>query len=74
METTQLILSSVKQQAKEQRYENSDELNSLIRASVSNVFANGLTKSNDDPFATPASSKPYVIMVVGVNGEDNDDW
>jgi fused signal recognition particle receptor len=58
----------VKQQAKEQRYENSDELNSLIRASVSNVFANGLTKSNDDPFATPASSKPYVIMVVGVNG------
>ena len=68
VETTQLILSSVKQQAKEQRYENSDELNSLIRASVSNIFANGLTKSNDDPFATPASSKPYVIMVVGVNG------
>jgi fused signal recognition particle receptor len=68
VETTQLILSSVKQQAKEQRYENPDELNTLIRNSVSNVFANGLTKSTADPFAIPTGSKPYVIMVVGVNG------
>src|SRR5208283_5123029 len=68
VETTQLILSAVKLQAKEQRYENPDELNALIRASISNVFENGLTKNNADPFAIPAGSKPYVIMVVGVNG------
>ncbi len=68
VETTQLILSSVKLQAKEQRYENPGELNALIRASISSVFENGLTKNNADPFATPTGSKPYVIMVVGVNG------
>ena len=68
VETTQLILSSVKQQAKEQRYENPEELNALIRASVSSIFANGSTKNNAEPFATPATSRPYVIMVVGVNG------
>ena len=68
VETTQLILSSVKLRAKEQRYENPEELNALIRASISDVFENGLTQNNADPFATPAGSKPYVIMVVGVNG------
>ena len=68
VETTQFILSSVKQQAEEQRYENPDELNALIRSSIANVFENSLTKNDSDPFATPAASKPYVIMVVGVNG------
>ena len=68
VETAQLILSSVKQHAKEQRYENHDELNGLIRSSISDVFEYGLTQKDADPFSTPAGSKPYVIMVVGVNG------
>ncbi len=68
VETTNLILATVKQQAKEQRYENPDELNSLIRSAIAGVFANGATIKNDNPFETLSASKPYVIMVVGVNG------
>jgi len=68
VETTNLILATVKQQAKEQRYENPDELNSLIRSAIVGVFANGATIKNDNPFETLSASKPYVIMVVGVNG------
>ncbi|MGA7160467.1 MAG: signal recognition particle-docking protein FtsY [Bacteroidota bacterium] len=68
VETTHLILSAVKQQAREQRYENPDELNTLIRASISNIIVEGLAMKNIGPFDLRSDSKPYVIMVVGVNG------
>ncbi len=68
METAQIILASVKTNAKEQRYENPEELNALIRDSITGAFANGSAKDAGDPFAARSSSKPYVIMVVGVNG------
>jgi len=68
VETTQLILTSVKQNAKEQRYENPEELNVLIRDSITGAFVNGAANDGADPFAARSASKPYVIMVVGVNG------
>ncbi|MGA9407467.1 MAG: signal recognition particle-docking protein FtsY [Bacteroidota bacterium] len=68
VETTNLILSVVRQQAKERRYGNPDELNALIRASISSVFEESVAVRNGSPFELLSNSKPYVIMVVGVNG------
>ena len=68
VETAQIILASIKQNAKEQRYENPEELNELIRDSISGAFVNGAAGNGEEPFAAQSNSKPYVIMVVGVNG------
>jgi fused signal recognition particle receptor len=66
VDTTHLILSSIKERAKTQKYENAHELDSLIRESIENVFSP--QPNGTDPFATIAGVKPHVIMVVGVNG------
>lgn len=68
VETSHLILSKVKERAKEQRYENPDELNSLVRESIADVLVGNAKKNGDDPFAILPNEKPHVIMVVGVNG------
>ena len=68
VETAQIILASIKRNAKEQRYENPEELNELIRDSISGAFVNGAAGNGEEPFAARSNSKPYVIMVVGVNG------
>jgi len=68
VETTQLILANVKQQARDRRYEDPEELNAIIRSAIAGIFQNGGQHSNADPLQPPTNSKPRVIMVVGVNG------
>ena len=68
VETAQLILSAVRQEAKDQRYESPEELNAIIRSAISAMFQNGGQKQIVAPMEPLTSSRPYVIMVVGVNG------
>lgn len=68
VDTAALVLSRVKARAKEQRYENPAELSSLVRESIADVLVGNEKKNGDDPFALHAVAKPYVVMVVGVNG------
>jgi fused signal recognition particle receptor len=67
VETAQRIIESIKRKTKEKKYESQEELNELVRSEI----ANALVKSSSigiDPFEFPPHTKPYVIMVVGVNG------
>ncbi len=68
VDTAALVLSRVKARAKEQRYENAAELSSLVRESIADVLIGNKKKKGDDPFVLHTVAKPYVIMVVGVNG------
>ncbi len=68
VDTTHIILSSVKLKAREERYGNPEELKALIRDSISAVFSAGTATSGEASFSSLTTSKPYVIMVVGVNG------
>ena len=68
VDTSALVLSRVKERAKEQKYENSAELTSLVRESIADVLVGNEKKNGGDPFALHTGVKPYVIMVVGVNG------
>ncbi len=68
VDTAALVLSRVKARAKEQRYENPAELSSLVRESIADVLVGNGKKKGDDPFVLHTVARPYVIMVVGVNG------
>jgi fused signal recognition particle receptor len=67
VETAQAILAQLKQRVKEEKYETSDQLTSLLKHEVEKVLHVGegaefsLTQSSE-------GAKPFVIMVVGVNG------
>ncbi len=67
VETAQRIIESIKRKTKEKKYESQDELNELVRSEITNALVKGAHNSTD-PFEFPAHTKPYVIMVVGVNG------
>lgn len=60
------IIENIKRRAKENKYETTDELNGLVRSEVAAALVTGLSAA--DPFEFPPHTKPYVIMVVGVNG------
>ncbi len=65
--TTTSIIERVKQRVKEERYEQPSELDHLLKDEINKVFTNG-PGAETDPLTLPGTNKPYVIMVVGVNG------
>ena len=65
-ETVETILNNIKDRARTDKYENDEELNNLIRDEVKKIFTS--STSNFRVFDFEISKKPFVIMVVGVNG------
>lgn len=65
-ETVETILNNIKDRARTDKYENNEELNNLIRDEVKKIFTS--STSNFRVFDFEISKKPFVIMVVGVNG------
>ncbi len=65
VETTLTIIKNIQQRASKERFINSDELNNAIKEEIA-----GLMKDAGDvkDFTFCEKHKPYVIMVVGVNG------
>ncbi len=59
------IIEAIRIRVKEDRYGDASELTNLLRDEIQKQFASG--PSDADPFQLP-STKPYVIMVVGING------
>ena len=68
VETTLKIIDRINARVSKDKYINTKELNGILQEEIIDL----LTKSNTEdlePFALPADAgKPYVIMVVGVNG------
>ena len=67
-DTVQLILAAIKERAKEHRYQSPEELDALIRHSIADILVDKSAAHGLDPYSTTAASKPYVVLVVGVNG------
>lgn len=63
--TTEVIIDNLKKRVKEEKYERTDQLKAIIRDELQKVFISGNGEAKQ-PFKI--SSKPYVIIVVGVNG------
>lgn len=65
--TSHTIIENIKRRTKEQKYETQEELNRLVHHEIANSLL--IEKTNGaDPFTFPPHTKPYVIMIVGVNG------
>ena len=67
VETTLKIIKRIEERVSNDKYLGTDELNQILREEISGLLSE--TKSGEESqFKIPANKKPYVIMVVGVNG------
>ena len=67
VETTLKILDRIQDRVARDKYVDSAELNDLLCEEITELLAENNVENGED-FVVPADKKPYVIMVVGVNG------
>lgn len=65
-DTAEKIISNIKERAKTDKYENEEALSELVADEIKRVFADSTSEFRSFDFNI--SKKPYVIMIVGVNG------
>lgn len=68
VDTTLKIIGRVESRVARDKYVNTDELTKILREEISELLTENNTDDNDTGFDLPSDKKPYVIMVVGVNG------
>lgn len=65
--TTALILENIKRRVKEEKYESSKELAVLLKDETVRLLQSNSTQT-ENSLELPPSPRPYVILVVGING------
>lgn len=65
-DTAEVLIENIRERAKEDKYDGAEELNTLIRDEIKKVLSDNLSEFSDFSFQT--DKKPFVIMIVGVNG------
>jgi len=67
VETTLRIIDRIEKRVAREKYLNTIELNNILREEIASLLEeNKITQASD--FISPLPAKPYVILVVGVNG------
>src|SRR4051812_46154677 len=67
IDTTIQIINRIEARVKQDKYVGTSELNALLQEEIQNVLIEADDTSYKN-FEVPAGKKPYVILVVGVNG------
>ena len=67
IETTVKIIRRIEDRVARDKYLGTDELDRILREEIAGLLSENQSADLED-FSTPADKKPYVIMVVGVNG------
>src|SRR6201985_741939 len=67
IDTTVKIIKRIEERVAKDKYVNTSELNGLLQQEIEDILVDAPEQSYRD-FNTPTGSKPYVILVVGVNG------
>ncbi len=67
VDTTVKIIDRLQERVARDKYVGTEELNELLCDEISQMLADNNNAELED-FTVPENSKPYVIMVVGVNG------
>ncbi len=65
--TTLKVIERIEKRVAQDKYLGTDELNLILREEIGSLLSETNT-ANDSEFIIPSNTKPYVIMVVGVNG------
>jgi fused signal recognition particle receptor len=67
VDTTLKIIKRIENRVAEDKYVGTQELNQILRDEISGLLSE-TNNATSSVFDIPANTKPYVIMVVGVNG------
>lgn len=65
-DTSEQLMEAIRERVRKDKYETQEELSALINDEIKNIFS--ITTSSFREFNFDIPSKPFVIMVVGVNG------
>ncbi len=68
VETTVKIIDRIEKRVARDKYTNTDELDRILREEVAALLTENKSVSISNSFETEHLPKPYVMMVVGVNG------
>lgn len=68
IDTTVAIIERIEQRVARDKYISTAELNSILQSEIESMLVDAPAGTNYEGFALPADKKPYVILVVGVNG------
>ncbi len=66
VETTVKIIERMEQRVAKDKFLNTNELNGILKQEIQNILIDG--NNTFEGFDLPADKKPYVLLVVGVNG------
>ena len=67
VETTLKIIERIEERVARDKYVSTSELNAILRDEIASLLAENNSEDNDN-WDLPSDHKPYVILVVGVNG------
>lgn len=68
VETTLKIIKRIQERVKRDKYINTSELNNILREEIAALMMENKTEDVHDFVIPPHVKKPYIILVVGVNG------
>lgn len=68
VDTTLKIIERIEKRVSRDKYVGSDELTNILRDEIAELLTENNSDDNIQGFILPQDKKPYVIMVVGVNG------
>ena len=68
VETTVKIIRQIEARVARDKYMGTDELDRILREEIATLLSANNSADVPDDFGLPVNKKPYVIMVVGVNG------
>ncbi len=68
IETTVEIIQRIEARVEKDKYINTSELNSILQQEIENILTDAPTDTTYSNFELPAGKKPFIIMIVGVNG------
>ena len=67
VDTTLKVIERIEERVSRDKYFGTDELNRILREEIAALLSE-TNVGNETEFAIPEGRKPYVIMIVGVNG------
>lgn len=67
VDTTLKIIEKIEERVARDKYVNTSELNNILREEIASLLTENHTEDTEG-FEIPEGHKPYVILVVGVNG------
>ena len=68
VETTLKIVKRIQDRVAHDKYMGTSELNAILRDEISALLVENNPDDDQEPFSVPKGRKPYVVLVVGVNG------